>query len=80
MVMNKMVCNKFGGIRKVKPEFSSSVITAVDMQNVELYFTDENNGVGIVTQKGNVNILGSLIPQNETVVNIFESIQHAFQG
>jgi len=55
--------------------FSSKTISAKDMQNVELYFTDENCGVGIRTQKGNVNITGNLIPDNETIVNIFESVQ-----
>ncbi len=74
--MNKIICNRFGGVRQVNPAFSNEVITASDMQNVELYFTGINNGVGIRTQKGNVNITADLIPEGETVVNVFESIQN----
>ncbi len=46
------------------------------MQNVELYFTGINNGVGIRSQKGNINISADLIPENEKIINIFESMQN----
>ena len=44
------------------------------MQNVELFATEVNSGVGIRTSKGNVSVC-SLIPEDENVINIFESIQ-----
>ena len=73
--IKKVICNNFAGIRNKTANFSSSVITASDMQNVELYNTAIGSGVGIRNMKGNVNISSNLIPQGETVVNIFESIQ-----
>ncbi len=74
--MSRILCNKFGGIREITPAFGSNIITAQDMQNVELYFTGINEGVGIRTQKGNTNISASLIPAEEMIVNIFESVQN----
>ena len=71
----KIICNNFAGIRNKTATFSSSLITASDMQNVELYNTGISSGVGIRNMKGNVNISGNLIPSGETVINIFESIQ-----
>ncbi len=73
--IRKLVCNKFGGIRHKKSDFSSSLICAKDMQNVELYNTGVSSGVGIRTTKGNVNISGNLVPSGETIINIFESVQ-----
>ena len=71
----KLICNNFTGIRNKSANFSSLSISAQDMQNVELYNTGVNSGVGIRTARGNVNISGNLIPQGETIVSIFESIQ-----
>ena len=51
-----LLCNNFGGIRQKNAVFSSEQITAQDLQNVELYYTGTNSGVGIRTAKGNVKI------------------------
>lgn len=71
-----IICNNFAGIRHKSATFmyGNSVITAKDLQNVELYFTGINNGVGIRTVKGNVSICDN-VPENEIVINIFETLQ-----
>lgn len=74
MEKTKLICNKFLGINRCNATYSSNVITATDMQNVELYATEVNSGIGIRTMKGNIAICSS-IPQDETVINIFESVQ-----
>ena len=74
MQRKTLICNNFSGINRSNSVFSGSVITASDMQNVELYSTEINSGVGIRTVNGNVSI-GS-VPSGETVVNIFESVQN----
>ena len=74
MQRTKLLCNKFLGINRVNAVYSPSVITASDMQNVELFQTEVNSGIGIRTMKGNVSVCDD-IPLNETVINIFESIQ-----
>lgn len=82
--ITQLLCNKFGGIRERNAVFSSEIVTANDMQNVELYFTGLNSGVGIRTAKGNKNItkyldeddeLVSVIPDDENVIAMFESVQ-----
>lgn len=67
-------CNKFGGIRRINASFSSEFISASDLQNVELFNTGINSGVGIRTSKGNVAICNS-IPEDERIINIFQSVQ-----
>lgn len=67
----QLICNKFGGIRKKNASFSNEMITCSDCQNIELFFTGVNGGVGIRTSKGNT----PLKDVNENIVNIFESIQ-----
>lgn len=74
--MGKLICNNFAGIRNVNPSFNELCISASDMQNVELYFTGINNGVGFRTQKGNVKVFDNLIPEDENIINIFESVQN----
>lgn len=74
MQRTALICNNFSGINRSSSIYSSSVITASDIQNVELYSTEVNSGVGIRTAKGNVAVC-SLIPDDEKVINIFESIQ-----
>lgn len=69
-----LVCNNFSGINRSSSVFGSQIITATDMQNVELFATKTNSGVGIRTSKGNIAV-SELIPNGEIVVNIFESIQ-----
>ncbi len=44
------------------------------MQNVELFATETNSGVGIRTASGNVSVCES-IPDDENVIGIFESVQ-----
>lgn len=72
MVVN-FICNKFAGLRENKAYFTSDIITANDITNIELFYTGINGGVGIRTAKGNVSIAN--IPENERIVNIFKSIQ-----
>lgn len=74
MQRTSLICNNFSGINRNSAIFGSSIITASDMQNVELYSTETNSGVGIRTVNGNVSIC-DLLPEDEVVVNIFESIQ-----
>ena len=74
MQSTTMICNNFSGINRTSSVYSSSVVTASDIQNVELYSTGVNSGVGIRTAKGNIAVCES-IPQGESVVNIFESVQ-----
>lgn len=76
MQKTSLVCNNFSGINRSSSVFGSSLITASDIQNVELFSTEINSGVGIRTTRGNVSI-SNLVPENETVINIFESIQKA---
>ena len=73
MVIN-FICNRYGGIRKKNAQFSEKIITCSDMQNVELFFTGVNNGIGIRTCKGNKGLIS--LPENERVVNIFQSVQN----
>ena len=74
MQKTSLICNNFSGINRNASKYSSSEITASDMQNVELFSTENNSGVGIRTSFGNVAI-SDLIPNEEIVVNIFESVQ-----
>lgn len=74
MQKTNLICNNFSGINRTSSVYSSSIITASDIQNVELYSTGVNSGVGIRTAKGNSSVCDD-IPTNEKVINIFESIQ-----
>ena len=74
MQKTTLICNNFSGINRTSSIFDNSVITAVDMQNVELFSTETNSGVGIRTANGNI-AMSDLLPENEIVINIFESIQ-----
>lgn len=74
----------FGGIRRKDSAFSDEKITCSDCQNVELFFTKLNSGVGIRNSNGNKSIteytdlndeLQNLIPEGQEVVGIFESTQ-----
>lgn len=72
--ITQLLCNNFGGIRQKNAVFNSDLITAQDIQNVELYYTGVNGGVGIRTAKGNIAINSSL-KNTEKIINIFQSIQ-----
>lgn len=74
MQQTSLICNNFSGINRSSALYSGNIITASDMQNVELFSTGTNSGVGIRTVNGNVAV-SELIPEGEIVVNIFESIQ-----
>ncbi|MGN1152536.1 MAG: hypothetical protein ACI4S3_00770, partial [Candidatus Gastranaerophilaceae bacterium] len=74
MSTTSLFCNKFGGIYKKDATFNSKKITASDMQNVELFDTGINSGVGIRTAKGNTTVC-NLLPEAEKIVNIFQSVQ-----
>lgn len=71
---DSIITNNFCGIKRINSSFSSSVISASDMQNVELFNTGINSGVGIRTMKGNASVFQFDNP-DEKVINIFESIQ-----
>ena len=73
--ITSLKCNRFGGIRRINAVFSDEIITASDVQNVELFNTGINSGVGIRTSKGHIAICNA-IPSNERIINIFESVQN----
>ena len=66
-----LICNNFRGIKKGL--FSNSMITATDMQNVELFDTGINSGVGIRTMKGNNKVFE--FAEGENIINVFQSMQ-----
>ena len=70
--VTSLICNNFGGIRRKDASFSDEKITCSDCQNVELFYTEQNNGVGIRTTKGNVLFHNF---NNEDIVGLFESNQ-----
>lgn len=72
--ITQFINNKFGGIRRKESCFAEEKITCSDCQNVELFFTDLNSGIGIRTAKGNQSIPISL-PQGEKLIEGFESQQ-----
>lgn len=74
MQKTNLICNNFSGINRTSSVYSSSVVTASDIQNVELFATGVNSGVGIRTSKGNYAVC-DFIPDGEIIINIFESIQ-----
>ena len=76
MHTKRLICNNFSGINRSRANFSDAIITASDMQNVELFSTETNSGTGIRTVNGNISVC-DLIPENETIINIFESVQKA---
>jgi len=72
--ITQLICRNFGGIREKNAVFTEEMISAQDIQNVELYFTGINNGVGIRTMKGNLPINSELAGEKR-IVEIFESVQ-----
>lgn len=79
----QLLNNNFGGIRRKDSAFSETMITCSDCQNVELFYTKLNSGVGIRTVNGNQAItkyeeedtIKSVVPDDEQVIEIFQSIQ-----
>ena len=74
-INDSLLCNNFAGINRTNSNFSSTVITASDIQNVELFNTGINSGVGIRTMKGNTKLFE--FPEGENIINIFESVQNS---
>ena len=78
----------FGGIRRKDSMFTEDKITCSDCQNVELYFTELNSGVGIRTAKGNIGVglkISTMVdeeehlsplPEGEEIIGIFETVQN----
>lgn len=82
--MASIVNFNFSGIRRKDSMFSSDKITCSDCQNVELFFTKLNSGVGIRTASGNKSVteyidanedLQDIIPDDEEIIGIFETNQ-----
>lgn len=83
--ITELINFNFGGIRRKDSRFTAEKVTCSDCQNVELYYTELNSGVGIRTANGNTavtkykndeNIIVSLIPSGENVINFFETVQN----
>lgn len=82
-LQTQLLNNNFGGIRRKDSAFSEGKITCSDCQNVELFYTKLNSGVGIRTANGNYaittyedeGVIKSVIPDDEYVIEIFQSIQ-----
>lgn len=70
-----LICNKFAGIRRKDAIFNESAVSCSDCQNVELFYTGLNSGIGIRTVKGNVSISDGLLPESENIVGMFETNQ-----
>lgn len=82
--LTSLVCNNFGGIRRKSSSFSDECITCSDCQNVELYYTNLNSGVGVRTAKGNIamhtfshteEVGGEDVTVVEKIVGMFSSNQ-----
>ena len=73
-----LICGNFTGIKKKDAIFSDEIISASDLQNVELFYTGLNSGVGIRTVAGNKAIT-DLIPSDEKVIGAFEGVQNAIK-
>lgn len=73
--VTQLLCNNFGGIRQKSAIFNESLISAQDSQNVELYYTEINGGVGLRTAKGNYAI-NSDLEDTETIINEWSSLQN----
>ena len=65
-----LVCNKFGGIRRVVSSFSDNQITCSDCQNVELFYTGVNGGIGVRSAKGNTSITSYFDNSNLSVYTV----------
>ena len=72
--ITQMLCNKFGGIRERNAVFNEEYVTAQDLQNIELYFTGVNNGIGIRTVRGNISVNDSLVG-SKRIIGLWHSTQ-----
>ncbi len=72
--LTSLICNRFAGIRRINANFIQDYISCSDCQNVELFDTGINAGVGIRNAKGNVSLYDSFA-EGEKIIGIFESVQ-----
>ena len=80
--ITSLLNSNFGGIRRKDSAFSDEKITCSDCQNAELFFTELNSGIGVRTASGNIAVsthkvndeIVSIIPDDENVVGMFESV------
>lgn len=80
---SQLINNNFAGIRRKDSAFADTRITCSDCQNVELFYTKLNSGVGIRTANGNQAIttykendeIKSVIPSDEEIIEVFQSVQ-----
>lgn len=72
--ITQLICNRFGGIRHRNSQFDNELITAQDIQNIELYYTGTNGGIGIRTMKGNISV-NSTLKNSEKIIDIYQSTQ-----
>lgn len=76
--ITKLICNNFGGIRRKDAFFSSEKITCSDCQNVELFYTKLNSGIGVRTTSGNMSVsdgydnknCNTYILENDTMISV----------
>lgn len=73
--VTQLLCNNFAGINRINAEFSQDKITCSDCQNIELFNTEMNHGVGIRTTLGNTLCFDGF-DDGEKIVDIFETIQN----
>lgn len=71
---DSIITNNFKGIQRINSSFSSAGISASDMQNVELFNTGINSGVGIRTMKGNTSVF-EFQESDEKIISLYESVQ-----
>ena len=71
---DSIITNNFRGIQRINSSFSSAGISASDMQNVELFNTGINSGIGIRTMKGNSSVFEFSNP-DEKIISLYESVQ-----
>ena len=71
---DSIITNNFKGIQRINSSFSSAGISALDMQNVELFNTGVNSGIGIRTMKGNTSVF-EFQGSDEKIISLYESVQ-----
>lgn len=69
----QLLCNNFTGIKRKEAIFSSDCISCSDCQNIELYYTNQNNGVGIRTSSGNRPVIDTLLDGSYKIYGMFEA-------
>lgn len=70
----ELSCSNFTGIKTKDALFSSEVISCSDCQNVELYNTNQNQGVGVRVAKGNRPLFDKVVFAGEESVSTTREI------